>query len=146
MHVSGMFYDLAKGIDCVNHESLLTKLRYFGTKGSMANWLSYLTGRKPKIKIKSPYTTQSTHSNWGTIEHGIPQRSILGPLLLYIYTYALPPTINTLAVPIIFADDTIVIITSKNLDDFYMLSTRVASLMGKWFAANKLTINLDKIN
>jgi hypothetical protein len=58
----------------------------------------------------------------------------------------LPPTTNTSAIPIIFADDTSIIISSKNLDHFCMLSNRLPSLMRKWFAANKLVRNLYKTN
>jgi hypothetical protein len=65
-------------------------------------------------------------------------------LLFIIHINDLLPTINILAAPIIFADDMSVIISSKNFDDFCMLSNRVLSLMGKWFAENKLTLNLDK--
>jgi hypothetical protein len=51
MHVGGIFCDLAKAFDCVNHEILLTKLHYFGIQGATASWFrSYLTGRKQKIK------------------------------------------------------------------------------------------------
>jgi hypothetical protein len=67
-------------------------------------------------------------------------------LLFIIYINDLPPKINTLAIPIIFADNTSVTISSKNLDDFCMLSNRILSLMRKWFAANKLALNLDKTN
>jgi hypothetical protein len=61
MHVGGIFCDLAKTFDCVNHEMLLSKLHYFGIQGATANWFrSYLTERKQKVEIKSPYATQST--------------------------------------------------------------------------------------
>jgi hypothetical protein len=96
--------------------------------------------------LESPYTTQSTYSNWGTIEHGIPHGSILGPLLFIIYINDLPSTINTLADPIIFADDMSATISSKNFDDVFMLSNGVVCLMGKWIAANKLTLNSNKTN
>jgi hypothetical protein len=126
---------------------LLSKLHYFGIQGATANWFrSYLTKRKQKTEIILPYATQSPYSSWGTIKHGVPQGSILGPLLFITYINDLPPTINTLAIPIIFADDTSIIISSKNLGDFCMLSSRVLSLMSKWFAANKLALNLDKTN
>jgi hypothetical protein len=93
-----------------------------------------------------PYSTQSTYSSWETIKHEVPQGSILGRLLFIICVNDLPATINTLAIPIIVANDTKVIISSKNLDEFCMLSNRVLSLMSKWFAANKLALNLDKTN
>jgi hypothetical protein len=116
----------------------------FGIQGAMANWFrSYLTERKRKIEIKSPYATQSSYLSWGTTKHGVPLGLLLGPLLFITYINDLPPTINTLARPIIFIDDTSVI-SSKNLDVFFMLSNRVLFLMSKWFAANKLALNLDK--
>jgi hypothetical protein len=84
----------------------------------MANsFKSYPTERK-KIEIKLPYATQIMYSSWGTIKHGVPQGSIFGPLLFIIYINNLPPTINNLAIPIIFADETSIIIYSKNLDYF----------------------------
>jgi hypothetical protein len=128
-------YSKAKAFVSVNHEIVLSKLHFFGIQGAMACWFrSYLTDRKLKIEIKSSYATQSTYSDWGTIEHGVLQGSILGPLLFIIYINDLPPTIHTLSVPIIFADGTGVIISSKKLHDFSMLSNRVVSHMSKWFA------------
>jgi hypothetical protein len=64
MQVGGIFCDLAKAFECVNHEILLSKLHYFGIPRATANWfISYLTERKQKIEIKSPYSTQNTHSS-----------------------------------------------------------------------------------
>jgi hypothetical protein len=61
-----------------------------------------------------------------------------------LYISDLPPTINTLTEPIIFADDTSVIISNKNVDDFCATSNIVLSHMSKWFTANKLALNQDK--
>jgi hypothetical protein len=69
MHVGRIFCDFSKAFDCVNHEILLTKLHFFGIQGTMENWFrSYLTDRKQKIEIKLSNATQSTYSNWGTME------------------------------------------------------------------------------
>jgi hypothetical protein len=93
--------------DHVNHEILLTKLHYFGIKGSMENgFKSSLTDKKQKLEIISPYIIQSTYSDLGTAEHGIPEGSILGPLLFTMYINDLLPTINIQEAPIIFAGDT----------------------------------------
>jgi hypothetical protein len=63
-----------------------------------------------------------------------------------MYKNDLPPTLNASLVTIIFADDTSVIISSKNLDDFCTLPNKVLSQMSKWFSASKLSLNLDKTN
>jgi hypothetical protein len=63
-----------------------------------------------------------------------------------MYINDFPLTLNTLSVLIKFVDGTNVIISRKNLDDFCILSNRILSHMSKWFAANKLALNLDKTN
>jgi hypothetical protein len=60
------------------------------------------------------------------------------------YIYDLPPIINTLSEPILFTDDTIVIISSKSFDDFSAISNTILSHMSKWFTSNKLVLNIDK--
>jgi hypothetical protein len=106
----------------------------------------YLTGRKQKIEIKLSNLTQSTYSDWGRIKHGVPHGSILGSLLFIIYINDLPHTPNTSSIPIIFADDTIMIISSKYSNDFCILSIKFPSQMSKLFSANKLCLTLGKTN
>jgi hypothetical protein len=155
MHVGGIFCDLKKAFDCVNHEILLTKLHFYGIRGVVEDWFkSYLTNRRHKVEIKSPSATQNCFSDWGTLKHGVPQGSILGPLLFIIYVYIyiyinindLPLSIISLAEPILFVDDTSVIISNRNFEDFSTVSNLVLSHMTEWFTANKLVLNLDKTN
>jgi hypothetical protein len=80
-----------------------------------------LTENKQKPEIKS----LQKFSKWGTVKHGVPQRSILGPLLFVVYINHLPPTINTFSEPVLFADDTSVIIPSKNFDGFFTMTNTV---------------------
>jgi hypothetical protein len=62
--------------------------------------------------------TPDTYSNWGMIRHGVPQESILGPLLFLLYINDLPKSINDSAEMVLFADDTSIIVTSPNLIKF----------------------------
>jgi hypothetical protein len=74
MHVGGIFCDLAKAFDCVNHEIFLTKLHFYGIQGTVAEWFrSYVTDRRQKTRIKSSNDTHNFFSNWWTVKHGVPQ-------------------------------------------------------------------------
>ena len=79
-HVIGIFVDLSKAFDTIDHEKLLVKLEHYGIRGVCFNLLkSYLVNR-------TQYTDfQQTHSDSCTIEYGVPQGSVLGPLLFLIY-------------------------------------------------------------
>jgi hypothetical protein len=70
--------------------------------------------------------------------------SILGPLFFVIYINGLPPKLRTSSISIIFAVDTSIIISGKNLNDCCMVSNRVLSQMSKWFSAKKVSLNLEK--
>ena len=96
----GVSIDLSKTFDTVDHEILLKKLELYGVKGTVLNWFkSYLTNRKQYIEIENQKT------DCLNIKCGVPQRSILGPLLFLIYVNDLSYSSGLLE-PIMFADDT----------------------------------------
>jgi hypothetical protein len=80
------------------------------------------------------------------LKHGVPQGSTLGPLLFIIYINDLPLWLNSLSEPILFADDTSIITSNRNFEDFCTIPNSVLSHMIEWFAANKLVLNWEEMN
>ena len=132
-----VFLDLAKAFDSVSHNILLQKLERYGIRGNVLNFFqSYLSSRSQFVKINN------VESSLMNIEFGVPQGSILGPLLFLIYINDLPEATNFFIK--LFADDTFLCSQNQNL---LRLENEVNHELQKvfiWLASNKLTLNIGK--
>ena len=90
---------MSKAFDCVDHETLLNKLEYYGVRGT-ANKLikSYLVDRSQRVLIKDNYSG-TCYSEWNKVLRGVPQGLILGPLFFLFYINDLPETIKYTSLP-----------------------------------------------
>jgi len=85
-------------------------------------------------------------SNWAKVRHGVPQGSVLGPLLFHLYINDLPTIINKTSAPIIFADETSILLAHSNLIDFNKNIHILFTTLNKWLRANQLSLNFNKTN
>jgi hypothetical protein len=114
----GIFCDLEKAFDCVNHDILLSKLTFYEISDKNPPlYQSYLDNKYCRTEIYNDSENSNKVSNWATVRHGVPQGSVLGPLLFLLYVNDLLKIINKTSAPIIFADDTSILFTPSNLID-----------------------------
>ena len=143
MTAGGIFCDLQKAFDCVNHDILLTKLEFYGITGITHKLIkSYLRGRHQRVVLNNHFS--SSCSKWGEITHGEPQGSILGPLLFLLYINDLLQITNENSKIVLFADDTSMIITSPSPSNFEKSVNKITQDINEWFNTNLLSLNLDK--
>jgi hypothetical protein len=118
MWVGGIFCDLTKTFDYVNHNILPSKLEFYGITGRANNLIkSYLNNRYQRVLIKNIYS-KNYFSEWEKVKQGVPPSSILASLFFLLYINDLSGIINDISKPTIFTDDTNIIITHSNLPDF----------------------------
>jgi hypothetical protein len=134
----GVFIDLSKAFDTVDHNILLHKLKNYGIINYNLLWFkSYLTNRKQYISFNDSKT------DLATISCGVPQGSILGPLLFLIYINDLNKFSNILN-SILFADDTNLFYSNKDINYLFETVNKELAKLSEWFIANKLSINIKK--
>ena len=133
-NTSCFFIDLKKAFDTIDHSILLFKLEKYGIRGQAHHWFtSYLLNRKQRVEVNG------SSSNWKRIVCGVPQGSILGPLLFLIYINDLPSSCQNLDI-LLFADDTNLTAINCSNEDI----DRDLESLSNWLEANKLVLNLEK--
>ena len=114
----GIFIDLQKAFDTVNHKILLDKLEHYGIRGTPLQWFSsYLSNRKQFVHVNDSNSTVLD------VTCGVPQGSVLGPLLFLIFINDLPHTSSKLKF-YLFADDTNIYCESGDLTVLKKLLTK----------------------
>lgn len=136
--VMGLFFDLTKAFDTVNHSILLDKLWHYGVRGLTHTWFkSYLSGRFQYTVI------DDICSSVLPVDVGVPQGSILGPLLFSVYINDIQHASSTGCLKL-FADDSSSFVCAKNLPNLFNKANIECMLISDWCKSNRLTINYSK--
>lgn len=137
-HIVGVFIDLRKAFDTVKHDILLRKLYVYGIRGLAHRWFeSYLSNRTQCVRIGS-FKSKSL-----SVTSGIPQGSVIGPLLFLIYINDLP-RISENAHFTLFADDTTIAFAHSNYSDAVSTMCSYLERLNEWTINNRLSLNADK--
>ena len=137
-YVCGIFVDLEKAFDTVDHKILCEKLKHYGLRGNVNKLIqSYLTNRKQYVSLNG------FDSEIRNIECGVPQGSSLGPLLFLIYINDFRLCLNETTTGH-FADDTFIMYASKNLKTVETIINTELKQVVSWLKLNKLSLNAGK--
>ena len=135
-----IFIDLKKAFDTVDHSILLHKLSYYGFRGIINDWFkSYLLERSQTVELNCQISQKEFNC------YGVPQGSVLGPLLFLLYINDIYKASKVLKF-FLFADDTNLLFAHKNITTLEKTVNLELSKLSDWLIVNKLTLNIKKSN
>ena len=136
---AAVYLDLSKAFDTVNPDILLKKLKFYGIQNkSLEFFRSYLTGRSQVLKYNSFTSTSPKHN-----AIGVPQGSILGPLLFLLYINDIQHSASTPQF-LLYADDTALLYSAPTIDDLQVIINNSLPNVATWLNSNRLTLNVNK--
>ena len=136
----GILVDLEKAFDTVNHSILLKKMEHYGVRGVVHQWFaSYLSNREQFVSVNGH------NSSLKKVSCGVPQGSVLGPLLFLIYINELPNATKSLSF-FLFADDTNIYFESDDIEKLTKKINKELVKVKKWLNCTKPSLNVNKTN
>jgi hypothetical protein len=142
--VGGIFCDLKKAFNSVNHKVLLSKLQFYGIRGKFHYLItSYLSDGYQRVLITSTDLSRNS-SNRKAVRQGVPQGSILGPPLFLFYRNDLPSNFNNSVKSVLFADDISLVISSYNNKQYKNYVNNSFARLSDWLDSNLLSLNFNK--
>ena len=139
LKILGIFLDLSKAFDTIDHTVLLSELYHYGIRGISLQWFKgYLRNKKQQVQINNIMS-----SKIHTITNGVPQGSILGPLLFLLYINNFPNCMNHSSTKM-FADNTSVFVTHPDIKIIYKHANEDLNSNHKLLCTNKLSLNYAK--
>uniref|UniRef100_V5GAM1 RNA-directed DNA polymerase n=1 Tax=Anoplophora glabripennis TaxID=217634 RepID=V5GAM1_ANOGL len=134
----GIFCDLSKAFDCVDQKKLMTKLYAYGIRGLALGWVkTFLENRTQYVSINN------NNSESHQVKQGVPQGSVLGPVLYLLYVNEID-SLSSSTHFTIYADDTSLITSNMNENALEADCNSLLSNLTEWFYQNSLYININK--
>lgn len=145
--VTSLYLDFSKAFDCLNHDCLLGKLNALGITGTALAWFdSYLKNRQQMVEVTclSNNTLKKAQSTLSPVQRGVPQGSVLGPVLFILLTNDLPDKLKDICQTIMFADDTVITVAEKSNEQLDINAYIAFNMTKQYCYSNDLVLNEKK--
>lgn len=146
-NVIGVYLDLSKACDCLSHDLILSKLRTLGFHKTAWKWFEgYLTDRNQFVELRQNIkrTVTCFRSQQLPVKRGVPQSSVLGPVIFILFTFDLPMYTDQFSKALMYADDTVLVTSGKDLTDLEFRSNIALKQARDYCNSNDLVFNETK--